>query len=158
MKLFNKTILITVVLMSATLAFAHETGLGPGDSGPRSLQKMPMVEHLIRAVRRLDLSDDQKESIRNIMWDMKTEIGPVMADMKAGREQLKELIKAEEYDQGAVAELAGKEGDLAAERMIITSRALADALATLTDEQRAQLEEMEAQRRQCRSDGAGEGI
>jgi len=148
-----KTILAATFLMSAGTTFAQDADSGPGHSGPRAhrgMQGIPMVEHLKRALHRLDLSDEQKESIRTVMQDLKTEIGPIMNAMRTGHMQLKELIKADEYDEDAVAELATKEGKLVAERVIMAGRALAEVYSYLTDAQRAQLDEMAAQRMQHR--------
>lgn len=153
MTTFMKTILAATFLMSAGTTFAQDADSGPGHSGPRAhhgMQGMPMVEHLKRALHRLDLSDEQKESIRTIMQDMKAELGPIMTEMKAGHMHLKEFIKSDEYDEDAVAELATKEGKLVAERVIIAGRALAQVYSYLTDAQRAQLDEMAAQRMQHR--------
>ena len=107
-----------------------------------------MMDHFTRALRRLDLSDEQKESIHATMQTMKTEIAPIMSETKAGHLQLKELIKADQYDEDAVADLAAKEGDLAAERMLIASKAISVMLDQLTDEQRIQLDEMAAARKE----------
>lgn len=147
------TILAATFLMSAGTTFAQDADSDPGHSGPRAhrgMQGMPMVEHLKRALHRLDLSDEQKESIRTILQDMKAELGPIMAEMKAGHMHLMELIKSAEYDEDAVAELATKEGKLVAQRMIMAGRALAEVYSYLTDEQRVQLDEMAAQRMQHR--------
>jgi Spy/CpxP family protein refolding chaperone len=95
------------------------------------------------------------------MQALKAEVRPIMQATKAGHLQLKELIKADSYDEQAVAALADKEGNLAAERMMITSRALSEVFSQLTDEQRSQLDEMAAQRKGPRGERgelcAGEG-
>ena len=155
MKTLLKTILAVTFLMSAGASFAQDTGFGPGkpgQRGQRGMQGMPAVENMMRALHRLDLADEQQANIRAIMQEMKVEVGPVMEEMKAGHLQLRELVKADVYDADAVAGLAAKEGDLAAERMVITSRALSEVYGYLTDEQRAELEEMAALRMERRSE------
>ena len=150
-----KTILAVTFLMFAGVSFAQDTGYGPGKPGQhhqRGMQGMPAVDNMMRAIRRLDISDEQQADIRAVMQEMKTDVGPIMEEMKAGHLQLRELIKADEYDEGAVAGLAAKEGVLAAERMVITSRALSEVYGYLTDEQRAELEEMAEQRTERRSE------
>jgi protein CpxP len=112
----------------------------------RGNQSMPAVESMMRGIRHLDLSDEQKASIKGIMQVLKAEERPLAKEMKSGHEQLKELIKAEGFDEQAVASLAEKEGTLAAERLIIASRAMSEVYGQLTDEQRAQLESMAAKR------------
>ena len=112
---------------------------------------MPAIGHLMHAIRRLDLSDEQREAARAIKGALKADVRPIMQEMKAGHMQLKELVKADSYDEPAVAALAGKEGDLTAERILLTSRAISEILGLLTDEQRAELEAMAAQRQEKRS-------
>ena len=55
-------------------------------------------------------------------------------------------------DADAVAAIADKEGDLAAERIKLTGEALSQVLAMLTDEQRAQLDTMAAERQKRRGE------
>lgn len=154
----NKLIIITftsILLAGSGLVLAQDGYGGHGHKGHRGQgggQFMPLTDRFMRAIKQLDLSEDQTESIHTTMEAMKTEIGPVMREMKAGHRQLKELIKADKFDEKAVADLAAKEGDLAAERILITSRALSDVYAQLTDEQRNELEEMRAERMERRAE------
>lgn len=147
-----KSILATSFLMTAGTTIAQDNESGPGQRGPRGMQGMPAVENMMRAIHRLDISDEQQTAIRAVIQEMKTELKPIMEEMKAGHLQLRELVKANEYDENAVAGLAATEGDLAAERMVITSRALSEVYGHLSDEQRAELEEMAAQRMERRSE------
>lgn len=147
-----KTILAATLLMSAGVAFAQNNDYGPGQRGQRSMQGMPAVENMMRALHHLDLSDVQQTNVRAVMQEMKAEVRPIMGEMKASHLQLRELVKADVYDENAVSGLAAKEGDLVAERMVITSRALSEVYSYLTDEQRAELEEMAALRMERRSE------
>jgi len=111
---------------------------------------------MMRAIRHLDLSDDQKASFKEIMHTLKAEQRVLAKEMKAGHEQLKGLIKSESYDEQAVVAVAEKEGALAAERLILASRAMSQVYSQLTDEQRLQLEAMAAERKARRSEKRGE--
>lgn len=154
MQKFIQTILASSLLIFAGTGLAQNDDTTPrhsgqgkfGPGGQRGMQGMPVIEHFTRAMRQLDLSDEQEESIRAVMQRLKTDVRPVMGDMKASQMQLKELIKADDYDENAVAELAAKEGDLAAERIILSSKAFAQMYGYLSDEQRVQLDEMAATR------------
>jgi len=151
MKPLMKTILAATFLMSVGTTFAQANDFDRGDRGPRvqrAMPAMPILEQVVRALHRLDLSDEQKENIRAAMRDLRADTSPIIDEIKAGHRQLRELITATEYDENAVAEVAAKEGNLAAERLLIASRTLATVLGYLTDEQRARLDEMAAQRRQ----------
>lgn len=154
----NKIIiaLITTLVMTVSGAsFAQEDASGPDKKKQRQnrqqqhrgMQAMPAVEAVMRAIKHLDLEAGQKEGIREILGGLRADVRPVMMAVKGNHEQLKELVKAETYNEGAVAALAAKEGDLAAERLMLTSRALSEIYGLLTVEQRDELEAMASQRR-----------
>ena len=150
------TIITTLLLTISGMALAQDFYGKPGNKGQRhqrGMQGMPMVDQIMRSLRRLDLEDEQRESIRAIMQGLKTETSPVMQKTKAVHLQIKELIKADVYDADAVAALAVQEGDFAAERLMITSRALSLVYGHLTQEQRAELETMAAERQVRRVEG-----
>ena len=154
MNLLTSTLFCTILMVSTGAALAENSHDGPGRAErhhARGMQGMPMVEHLVRALHRLDLSEEQREDVHAVLQEMKTAIRPVMEETRAGHEQLKELIKAATFDEEAVAVLATKEGQLAAERVIIASRAFSDVYVVLTDEQREELDAMSERRKQHKS-------
>jgi len=142
------TILITLLVAFMGTALAHDPVSEPANAAQkgrhhqRGNQPMPGVERMMRGIMHLDLSDEQRASIKGIMQGLKAEERPLAKEMKSGHEQLKELIIAESFDEQAVVALAEKEGALAAERLIIASRAMSEVYGQLTDEQRAELETM----------------
>lgn len=128
-------------------------GGGPGNKNQqRGMQGMPVVDQVMRGLRRLDLEDEQRVNIRVIMQGMKAEMYPIVQDTRANHLQLRELIKAGSVKEEAIEELAVKEGNMAAERLMIASRALAEVYDQLTGGQRAELEVMAAERMQRRAD------
>jgi Spy/CpxP family protein refolding chaperone len=155
------TIVSAIVLAASGAAMAQDFSDNPGAYGEkgrkgqrshRGMQQMPIAGQVMRAIQRLDLSDEQKQSIKAVQKLHKAEMHPIMLEMKAGHEQLKELIKAESYDADAVAAVAEKEGNLAAERIVLAGQALSQVFAILTDEQRAQLETMAVERQKRRQE------
>ncbi len=153
MKTLITSILSATLFMSFGPAFAQDSEYESRKSsssqrGQRGMQAMPMVEKLMHALHRLDLSEEQRTSIKTVMQEMKAEIRPIMGEMKAGQLQLKSLIKSDVYDETAVAELARIEGDLSAQRIVISSRAMSEVFGYLTDEQREELDLMAEQRKQ----------
>jgi Spy/CpxP family protein refolding chaperone len=150
----NKLIItvISALFLSATgMAMAQDTGEAAGKKNhrhQRGNQAMPAVEKLSRALRKLDLSDEQKTSIHAIFKQVRADIRPLVKETKAERKQLKVLTMASEYDAPTIAAIAQKEGDLLAQRRMLTSKAFADALGYLTEEQRTQLDTMIAEREQ----------
>ena len=155
----NKIIiaLTTTLVMTVTGAtFAQEDVAGPEhkkqgqhrQKQSRGMQAMPAVDDVMRAIRHLDLDAGQKEGIREIMGGLKADVRPVMMATRENHEQLKELVKAAAFNEEAVAALAEKEGNLAAERLMLTSRALSDVYNLLTVEQREELEFMASKRKE----------
>jgi protein CpxP len=156
------SILSTLLLTFMGTALAQDTGKDFADSAKkgrhhqRGNQSMPAVEQMMRGIRHLDLSDEQKANIRSIMKNLKAEERPLAKETKAGHEQLKELIKAESFDELAVTALAEHEGALTAERLIIASRAMSAVYGQLTDEQRMKLGTMATKRAQRRAGKRGQ--
>jgi len=147
------TIITTLLLTVSGMALAQDFYGGPGNKGQqRGMQGMPMVQGMMRGLRRLDLEDEQRDDIRAIMQDLRTETIPVIQKTRTLHLQLRELVKADVYDEDAVAALAVQEGDFAAERLMITSRALSEVFSQLTQEQRAELDAMIAERQQWRAE------
>jgi len=149
------TIITSLLLTVSGMALAQDFSGNPDNKGQRSqrgMQGSPMVDQLMRGIRRLDLEDEQRENVRAIMQGLKTETSPVMQKTRAVHLQLRELIKADVYDESAIAALAVQEGDFAAERMMITSRALSQVYGQLTPEQRDELATMAMDRQERRDE------
>ena len=150
----NKFIITIVSSLLLTAAGTVMAGSTDDESGgkrqhhQREMQAMPLVEKMVRAVRHLNLDDEQKAAVKAVVRSLKRDIHPIMAETKAGHAQLKELIKATTFDEEGVAVLAEKEGKLATERLMVTSQALSNIYMLLSDEQRAELEAMAAQRKE----------
>lgn len=152
---------VTALLLTMTgMVVAQDGGPAPGNKGqrPHHARQAPpqtMVEGLMRAIKRLDLSDEQKEGIWATVHNLKGQLHPVMIEMKSGQEELRALISSADYDAKAVAALAKKEGALTEKRILLTSEAVANVLGQLTQEQRAQLDAMKAERKQRMKDKSG---
>lgn len=144
------SLLLTVSGLTLAKDFYGKSGTR-GQQSQRGMQEMPIVKQLMHGIKRLDLGNEQTKSIRKVMQGLKTKVRPIMLETRAGHVQLKELIKTGSYDENAVAVLAKKEGGLAAERFIITSKAMSEVLSHLTDAQRTELDDM-ATKRMARRD------
>ena len=150
------TIVTSLIMTVTCAAYAQEDVAGPEKKKHRQhrqqqhhgMQAMPAVEAVMRAIRHLDLDVAQKEGIREITGGLKVDVRPVMMATRENHEQLKELVKATTFNEDAVAALAEKEGDLAAERLMLTSRALSEVYNLLTIEQREELESMASKRKE----------
>ena len=148
----NKQIKFCLLLTGLLLAGNSIAGdHGPGQdrmhqrSGPG--MATPIIQHLARAIRRLDLSDDQKDSIHAEFKGLKSTLKPLVQELHESKKDLHGLITASEYDAEAVAINAERQGSLMAEITIIASEVAAAVLAQLSDAQRAELEAMGEDRR-----------
>jgi Spy/CpxP family protein refolding chaperone len=158
MKTLTKYAISGILLISTGISFAQDSDYRTREAGEErsnrghrnSIQGMPVIDHFTRALRSMDLSDEQKAGIKEIMQQLKTDSRSIMSELKTDQRVLKELIKADEYDDLAVAEVAAKTGDLTAEHIVLSSRAVSAMIAYLNDEQRAQLEDMAALRKEQR--------
>ena len=160
MNKFLITIIAALLLAGTGSVFAQDSNDGPENSGPekkrqhnqRGMQASPPLEKLMRALRQLDLSDEQKANTRATLGVMKAEIHPIMQEMKAGQRELKELVKSYPFEEDRVRALAEQEGALTAERIMITSLAMSRVLGELTGEQRTELDAMAAKRNERRGE------
>lgn len=154
MNKFMISVMTAGLLAISGMAVAQDGGQGaPGNKGQRShrgMQAQPrtMMEGVMRAIKRLDLSEDQKEGIWATVHQLRGELHPVMMEMKSGQRELRELVTSGSFDASAVAALAKTEGELTEQRILLTSQAVANVLSQLTGEQRAELEAMAAERKQ----------
>ena len=153
------TILITLLMTAVGSALAQEPVDEPGKrhmQQQRGHQAVPGVDRMMRAIRHLDLSETQKSDIKAIMHGVKAENRQIATETRAGHDQLNELIKADVFDETAVAALAEQEGALAAARLMITSRAMSQVYGLLSDEQRDELEIMAEKRKGKRAEKRAE--
>jgi len=152
---YLKTSLLLAALLFAGSAIAadQERGRDRGHMQQRGGEMgTQLIEHLGKALRRLDLSEEQKESIHADMKGLRESLKPLVQEMHAGRKELHGFITADGYDQDAVAEIATHQGQLTTEITILASDTAAAVLARLSDEQRAELMAMGEERRAHRSE------
>lgn len=144
----NITSKLLIALAGLTLAAASFAG-DPGPRHDRGHAGMgaEVIEHVARAVRRLDLSEEQRTAIHAELQGMRETMKPLVHEMLDTRKALHEQITADQYDAQAVAEIAERQGSLTSEMTIIASGAAASVLAQLSEEQRAELQAMAETRR-----------
>ena len=104
------------------------------------------IEHLTRAIRHLDLSDEQKDAIHAELKGLRESVKPLAREVHEGRKALHGLITEEFYDAEAIAVIARNQGDLTTEITMMVSGAASAVLAQLSEEQRMELERMREER------------
>jgi len=159
----NKLIITIISVLMLSVAGAAVAQNPDGDFGDRGKRQQkgpkgnPFMEQAMRGIKSLDLSAEQRTSIRSIMQTLKADSASIIDETRASHMQLRALVTAENYDATAVEVLAKKEGELATERMILSSRALSEVYAELTTEQRAELDAKAAERMARRAERGERG-
>ena len=155
MNKFTITIISTLFFTISGTALAQNPDGDYGDRAKRQqrgMQGNPVVDQVMRGIKRLDLEEQQKTDIKTIMHTLKADSRALMGQTKDNQQQLRALITADSFDEAAVLKLAEKEGELATERVLLSSRALSDVYAQLSEEQRAELTVMAEERTAKRSE------
>ncbi|MEE4378135.1 MAG: Spy/CpxP family protein refolding chaperone [Candidatus Competibacteraceae bacterium] len=136
---------IAVVLIVSSLGLAATVSAKPGgdrDCG-RGGQQGFNVE---RIADKLDLNDEQRVQIAAVVDKSSQQMASLRDQMKANREQLRELSQQSPFDETAVRNVADTQGDLKANMIVLRAQQRAEINAILTDEQRAQWEEKRGKR------------
>ncbi|TQV88780.1 Spy/CpxP family protein refolding chaperone [Aliikangiella coralliicola] len=146
------------LLMSAT-AQAHPEFEGDGFDGDNfrsNASKERMHRHgpgfglrgLRHAFSHLDLSDEQKSALKSLKNSNKETIQAGREAMRSLKKEMKALLMAETIDEAAVKSLSTTIAAQKADQLILFANLKKQAIALLTDEQKAQLDEMKAKRQE----------
>jgi Spy/CpxP family protein refolding chaperone len=129
-------ILSIIVLMSLSIAvFAQKTENGPKNSMRGQDHKMIQGERKGPAGG-LNLTDQQKESFKQIMMEMQKQMQPLRNQVGEAVAHQKTLVTAEKPDISAVNKNIEKIGELRIEMAKIKAKSHLDMRVQLTDEQR----------------------
>ena len=123
---------VTFAMVTLTSHAAAQPGR-PGGEGLAGLEE-------------LDLSDEQLGRIQDIRSQVRASAEPLMEQRRDMREQLRDAIRSEVVNEGAIRALVATAADVEANLVILRAYANADILAILTPDQRARLEEIRAER------------
>lgn len=130
------------------IAVAHEHKAAGYEHG-RHMQHAPMK----RMLAGLELTDSQREQIKQLMQQHRSEQKTARPD-KAERQQMRDLLAADTFDETAARLLLEKQQQ-AVDRRLAAMKLQHQVLQVLTDEQRQQLNEKRQkwqQKKQQRSD------
>lgn len=108
---------------------------GPG-GGPMAL--MPMLP------RQLNLTDAQREQIRNLAQSHRDEWKALAERARPAREALQEAITADGVDEGLIRARSAEWATVEADLNVARARAHAEVFKILTDDQKAQLKDLRA--------------
>jgi Spy/CpxP family protein refolding chaperone len=131
-----------IFVTAQSLGRPEKFGRGPG-MGHGGFPFNPAM--LERIADKLQLSDEQRTQIKQILEDSKTRIQPLMESMKNTHNQLKNLGKDGVFNEEQVTALATQQGNTSRLLVIEKERTKAQIFAVLTAAQREQLLQMREQ-------------
>jgi protein CpxP len=132
--------LVVALLAGGALTYAQDRGpIGPGGRGPGG----PGAG---LALRGLDLTDAQREQVRQLTQQNREQMRAVMDRMRAAQDARRQAVEAIPFNESqvrsAMKELAEVEADLA----VAQARLQADIYALLSADQQQQLQKLRAER------------
>jgi len=137
-------------LMTAALAKPFGDGAGCERSGHHmgaEHRKGDRGFNVDRMAKKLNLTDDQRTQIEATVEASKQQMSDQRDKMQANREQLKELTQQSPLNEAEVRRVADAQGDLKADMIVLRAQQRAKINTVLTDDQRAQLEDMRGKKR-----------
>jgi Spy/CpxP family protein refolding chaperone len=100
----------------------------------------------LATLRQLDLSDEQRARIREVMASHRDELRAVGEKLRAARRAQHEAGTAAQFDEQAVRAKAADVAAVAADAAVLRARVHSEVFAVLTPEQQAKAAELKAQR------------
>jgi protein CpxP len=132
--------LIAVAALMVSTIFAHP-GFGPGRFDMMRRMGPPLLQQL-------QLSGDQQAQIKSIFTNGRETIQPLAQQLREKHAALRETTRSQPFDETQVRSQAQEIADLQAQLMVARAQMMNQVLALLTDEQKARLSELRAQRMQ----------
>ncbi|MBS1792462.1 MAG: Spy/CpxP family protein refolding chaperone [Acidobacteria bacterium] len=131
----------TILGLGAVLIFGQKMGGERFGFGPKGFGG----PHFERLFEKLNLTEEQKTQVKQIIEDSKTRVKPLMESLRANHEQMEKLGKDGVYNEEQVTQLAAAQADTMKQLIIEKEKTKAQIFAVLTPEQRAQAEQMKEQ-------------
>ncbi len=138
---------LAVMLAPAALAQPSGRSMGPGPGhGPG---RGPNLE---RMTRHLDLTDQQRDQIRQILDNRRDGAAQLDTELRDARDRLHAAIHADVFDETGIRDASAAVALLEADRAVDMARTLQEVRQVLTPEQREKMGEMQQRRREHRQD------
>ena len=144
--------IIAVVVLAGGAIFvvaqkARHSG-GPGFGHCRG-------DHIGMALRGLDLTDEQKAKVKEIMDASKANVEPLIQQMRDNHKTIADLGTNGAFDQAKVEAAASEQGNTMAKLIVEKEKAKAQVFALFTDDQKAKAAAMRAKFEEHFKDGKG---
>lgn len=98
-----------------------------------------------RLAEKLNLSDAQKEQVKQIMETSKAKIQPLKENMKSIHQQMNSATADGQFDEAQVQALATQQANIMAQMIVEKERTKSQMFAILTPEQQAQAKQLKEQ-------------
>jgi periplasmic protein CpxP/Spy len=102
----------------------------------------------MRGLRALDLTEAQRDQIFKIHHDQAPAFRDQMKKLRASRQDLQKLARADKFDQAAVRRAADAQGKALSDLAVMRAQTASQVRQVLTPEQRSKLDQMRDQHRQ----------
>ena len=100
------------------------------------------------SLRRLDLSDEQRERVRTVIGESRESARTTAREMRSARAELAEAATADGVDEAEIRSRAARVGTLEGDAAVQRARLYAAVRQVLTPDQRARVDEIEAERQE----------
>lgn len=134
-------LVFAMVAISTVFAIAQKGG-GDGWKGGRGGHHRGGFG---RIAEKLNLTDAQKEQVKNIMEASRAKVQPLKESMKANRQKMDAATANGQFDEAAVAAIAQEQATIGAQLIVEKERAKSQMFQILTADQKAQFQQFEAQ-------------
>lgn len=141
----NKQLISGVAASMIALLLVSSAALAyPGFGGrPGMMRRMGPAP-----LQQLQLSDDQRAQIQTIFSGARENIQPLAQQLREKHAALMDMARAQPFDETSVRSQAKEIADIQAQLMVARTQVRNQVLAILTDEQKARLSELRAERLQ----------
>ncbi|MGF1711633.1 CpxP family protein [Vibrio kagoshimensis] len=151
MKMTKKLVLAATAL-PLMLGTASAYAFGGGDKGHHEGFKGKCGGFDKKIMRKLDLTDAQKDQLKEMREagreEMKGKRAEKMANMQQHQEKVQALVLADTFDEAAATELATQMVEKQAERRVAMLKKQHQVMSILTEEQKAEFQDIQQKRMQ----------
>ena len=146
----NRTTILLVSLLATAVPTTGAIADGGFGGGPMSGVPGKLEFMIERMAHHLDLTDDQRVSIENILQAAKPEFETLRDQAMANRDAIESLDPTDPAYDTTLQNIAISKGQLATEATLLMARVRGEAHAVLTAEQIAKLERGKARMKERR--------
>jgi Spy/CpxP family protein refolding chaperone len=131
---------LAALLAAGSLALAIPAVQAHSSDGPRA-ERMRGGGEGMRFLRRLDLTEAQREQVKKIFEEQAPNMRSRMEAARTAQQELRALAMSPNFDSGRARELADTAAKAHADAAVMRAEGMSKVFALLTPEQRTRLEE-----------------